>query len=107
MDVAALKLELKDIMWNSTGILRDEKSLKTGLQQIEELRHKFSRSGKCLSKAEYEFRNMLTVAALITESALNRKESRGAHYRLDYLQTDEISEHSCFTKKEGELCFVK
>ena len=31
-----------------------------------------------------EFINMLTVAALIAESALERKESRGAHCRLDY-----------------------
>ena len=107
IDVTALKNELKDIMWNHTGILRDEKTLKEGLDKLERLSSKFPRTGKCQTKAEYEFKNMLTVAKLITMSALNRKESRGAHYRLDYLQTNEESEHSYTTKYEGEICFAK
>lgn len=107
IDISTLKNELKDIMWNCTGILRDEKSLKTGLDRISELEQKFPRKTKCLTKSEYEFRNMLTVAKIITKCALERKESRGAHYRLDYLQTNNVSEHSHFTKKEGELCFVE
>ena len=44
---------------------------------------------------------MLTVAILIAHSALQRKESRGAHYRLDYLETHEECIHSCLTKKDG------
>ena len=107
IDVRDLKKELQDIMWTCVGILRDEKSLKTGIQKLDELSSKFQRKVCCLSRAEYEFRNMLTVAKLIAECALERKESRGAHYRTDYLQTDEKSVHSCVTKKEGELCFVK
>lgn len=107
IDVSGLKKELQDIMWTCVGILRDEKSLKTGIQKLDELSSKFPRKVCCLSRAEYEFRNMLTVAKLIAECALERKESRGAHYRTDYLQTDEKSVHSCITKKEGELCFVK
>lgn len=107
IDVSGLKKELQDIMWTCVGILRDEKSLKTGIQKLDELSSKFQRKVCCLSRAEYEFRNMLTVAKLIAECALERKESRGAHYRTDYLQTDEKSVHSCVTKKEGELCFVK
>lgn len=107
IDVRDLKKELQDIMWTYVGILRDEKSLKTGIQKLDELNSKFPRKVCCLSRAEYEFRNMLTVAKLIAECALERKESRGAHYRTDYLQTDEKSVHSCVTKKEGELCFVK
>ena len=50
---------------------------------------------------------MLIVAKIIVNSALNRKESRGAHYRLDYLNTNEECIHSHISKKDGELDFVK
>ena len=106
-DTNTLKSELQEIMWTCTGILRDEKSLTKGLEKLSELEKKFPRTGKCLSKSEYEFRNMLTVAKLITGCALSRRESRGAHCRLDYPQTDEQSVHSCFTKKNGDFSLVK
>ncbi len=107
LDVEALKHELQDIMWRGAGILRSEKTLMNALEEIRELSKKFPRSVKCLSKEEYEFKNMLLVAKLIINSALQRKESRGAHYRLDYLNMDEVSRHSLLTKEKGELCFVK
>lgn len=107
IDTDVFKAELKDIMWNYCGILRDEKSLITALEKLDELKLKFPRIRKCQTKAEYEFKNMLTVARMIVVSALGRKESRGAHYRLDYLKTSEECTHSHITKKEGEPEFVK
>lgn len=107
IDTDVFKAELKDIMWNYCGILRDEKSLMTALEKLDELKSKFPRTRKCQTKAEYEFKNMLTVARMIVVSALGRKESRGAHYRLDYLKTSEECTHSHITKEEGEPEFVK
>ncbi len=107
LDIPKLKKELQEIMWDYVGILRSENSLMTALEKIEILKDKFPRGKKCLSKGEYEFKNMLTVSKMIVISALRRKESRGAHYRLDYLDTNEECIHNCLTKKEGELCFVK
>lgn len=107
IDIDVFKAELKDIMWNYCGILRDEKSLMTALEKLDELKSKFPRTRKCQTKAEYEFKNMLMVARMIVVSALGRKESRGAHYRLDYLKTSEECTHSHITKKEGEPEFVK
>ncbi len=106
-DTDALRNELKDIMWNYVGILRSEKSLITAIEKLNMLQAKFARTHKCLNKPEYELKNMITVAKLVASSALRRKESRGAHYRLDYLNTNEECVHSCLTKKEGELDFVK
>lgn len=107
LDIPELKNELQSIMWDYVGILRSEKSLMNALEKIEALKEHFPRIKKCLSKQEYEFKNMLTVAKLIVISALRRKESRGAHYRLDYLNTNEECVHNCLTKREGELSFVK
>ena len=106
INVDDLKTELKDIMWSGVGILRDEKSIMSAISQIENLNAKFNRQSKCLTKSEYEFRNMLIVAKLIAISALNRKESRGAHCRIDYPNLSESPEHSYITKQEGELCFA-
>lgn len=107
VDVEELKKELKNLMWNNVGIYRTEESLKLALKGLEALNKKFQRKDKCSTKEEYEFKNMLTTAKLVVNSALKRKESRGAHYRLDYLKSEEECKHSLLAKKEGELNFVK
>ena len=98
IDVSGMKKKLQNIMWNGAGIFRNEENLKNALKDVEQLRLNFHRSDKCISKSEYEFRNMLTVAEMVIISALKRKESRGAHYRTDYLQTDEVGHHSFLTR---------
>ena len=94
-------------MWNGVGVIRSESSLKKANSQLQDLKSKFLRNFKCLNISEYEFKNMLTVAQLVINSALNRKESRGAHYREDYPYTKDIAEHNCIVKQQGELSFVR
>ena len=107
-NVKELKRQLKDIMWNKVGIIRNEKDLLTAKDEIQTLKKSFIRNRKCLNKDEYEYRNMLTVAELIVDSALSRKESRGAHSRSDYKNKNENAIHSTLVKeKEGELVYVK
>ena len=107
-DVCYFKKNLREIMWNGAGIIRTEYSMMQALEQLFELSRNFHRGSKCLNMEEYEFRNMLIVARLILQTAVMRKESRGAHFRSDYLKTDENGVHSVITKKElGELSFVK
>ena len=105
-DVDGLKSQLQDIMWDYVGILRDETSLKIADEKLQKLKSEFSLSAKCFSKYEYEFKNMLTVAQLVIDSAQKRKESRGAHFRTDYQITKEIAEHNCVVKGEKEPVFV-
>lgn len=105
-DIDKLKTELQDIMWNYVGILRDEKSLKIANEKLQTLKSKFPLSTKCFNKYEYEFKNMLTVAQLIINSAQKRRESRGAHFRSDYQITKDVAEHNCMIKGEKAPVFV-
>ena len=93
-DTTSLKSNLKNIMWENVGIIRTEDSLLKAQKEVEKQQKDFKRRRKCLNQREYEYRNMLTVASLIIKSALERKESRGAHCRSDYKQTNEIAKHS-------------
>lgn len=107
IDVQNLKSKLKDLMWNNVGIYRNEKSLNDAINGLNELEKEFPKQDKYLSKEEYEFKNMLISARLIVKSAIRRKESRGAHYRTDYLETNEVCEHSILSRRKGELSFAK
>ncbi len=107
LDMGALKSKLKDIMWDNVGILRSEKTILAAMEELRKLRTEFPRAYKCLNREEYEFKNMLTVSLLIAYCALLRKESRGAHYRLDYPNTKEEAMHSFITREEGVPDFVK
>lgn len=107
IDVKTLKSELQNIMWENVGIYRSEESLTNALNEILSLKMQLKNKDICLSKDEYEYCNMITTAELIVRSALRRKESRGAHYRVDYLSANDVCEHSMLKNVEGELNFVK
>lgn len=107
-NIELLKANLKDIMWNNVGIIRSEENLLKACKEVENLKKAFKRTRKCLNKEEYEYRNMLSVASLIIDSALSRKESRGAHCRSDYSQLDRVARHTNLLKnEEKELINVK
>ena len=106
-NVEELQHEIKEIMWNYAGIIRDEDSLLKGLDEIYKIKSNFRKGDKCLNKREYELRNMICVAQLIMKSALKREESRGAHYRTDFPNPMEEGVHNSILKGEGEPSFVK
>lgn len=107
-NIAELKSDLKNLMWTKVGILRTEKELLEAQREVQKMQTAFQRNRKCFNQEEYEYRNMLTVSLLIIESALSRKESRGAHARADYPQINEKALHSSIIKKsKKEQCYAK
>ena len=85
--------KIKETMWNNVGIIRKEEKLLKAKTDIEELEKEFEYSFRCPSRQSYEIRNMLLIAKLIIKFAINRKESRGAHYREDYPTTETTTTH--------------
>ncbi len=94
-NISDLKAKIKNIMWENVGIIRTENSLLSALSEVNKIEQQFINKYKCSSLDEYELRNMVIVAKCIINSALNRKESIGAHYRADsnnYTQAAELTE---------------
>lgn len=75
------KLVIRELMNQYVGVLRTEKSLRTAQRNVQRLCTSFE-DGIHLKNAESH--NLINIAALVIESALIRKESRGLHYIKDY-----------------------
>jgi fumarate reductase (CoM/CoB) subunit A len=86
-NIAKIKTELKKIMWYKAGLIRNEYDLKKALQFVEHYHRNFLmvkiRKAREIPQL-FELRNMLTTAYLVIVSALERRESRGSHYRTDF-----------------------
>lgn len=90
--------EIRRSMWNLVGIVRSTDRLLQARKRIdiqkEEIKSYYWRY--LPTRDLIELRNLVTIAELIVESALLRKESRGLHYMLDYPESDDIH-FSCDT----------
>jgi succinate dehydrogenase/fumarate reductase flavoprotein subunit len=90
-EVYAIQRELRDVMWERAGLVRDAEGLATAASAIERLHARLQGAGvpghRALNTAWQDWLNLdsqLTTAELIVASALARRESRGAHWRRDF-----------------------
>jgi len=99
-ELKKLKQELKTLMWDKVGIVRREKDLKYALSELKYMDHKLKFIPD--DKDELELKNMATTSILIAQAALNRKESRGAHFRSDRPIQNDIRwrRHQVFKKRK-------
>ena len=106
-----IRREMQEIMMNNCSVYRDEKGLIEAKEKIEKLKERYKNIS--ITEKEMTFNmdlidaiecgHLLTLASVIVESALFRKESRGAHYREDYPERDDKNylAHT-LAYKEGE-----
>jgi succinate dehydrogenase / fumarate reductase, flavoprotein subunit len=94
-DPYRLHEELQETMGSLVGIFRVEEDLDVAIRKLGELRSRWNNvrigGGRAYNPGwglVYEVRNMLIVSEAIARSAKERRESRGAHSRLDYPDPD-------------------
>ena len=109
--ISSIRTEMQNGMEKHVGIYRDENSLKEGCRIIGDLKTRLKNgivedkdhvyNTELVAALELDF--MLDVAETMPYSAMQRRESRGAHYRTDYTKRDDTSflKHSMAYKTSG------
>ena len=102
--------ELGKVMWDNVGMERSEKSLKTALEKIPEIRDEFWKNVKVLGakdgvNQELEkagrVADFLELGELMALDALNRKESCGGHFRAESKTEEDEAK-----RDDSKFCYV-
>ena len=111
--VDGLKRELQTAMERYCGVYRNEQVLREGLDKVVELERRLQNAritdhSKIFNTARIEaleLENLMDVALATVRSALERRESRGAHSRVDHPERDDVHwlRHSLFYKRDRQM----
>jgi succinate dehydrogenase / fumarate reductase flavoprotein subunit len=115
--VATLRRELQVMMMDKASVVRNAESLSEAKAGIAHIRGRYARASiddhgptfnTDLTEA-LEFGNMLDCAETLVAGALARQESRGAHYRTDFPERDDVDwlKHTMVRKTSGGLELTK
>lgn len=112
----AIHHDLQATMQSLVGIFRDEEDLCRALSELEKLKARAAHvrvEGSRLFNPgwhlAWDLRSLLTVAEAVARSALARRESRGAHSRIDYPSLDDTwgKKHNVVVKKADAMTLVE
>ncbi len=109
--ISVIRREMKTALEEGAGIYRNEEGTTLACERIAKLRQRYkvievhdkSNVFNTDLLQALELRNMLEVAETVAEGSLERRESRGAHQRLDYTERDDENflKHSlCFRQTD-------
>jgi fumarate reductase flavoprotein subunit len=110
--ISGLRREMRTTLEEGAGIYRDEEGAAATCEKIAEIRERYkgieindkSNVFNTDLQSALELRNLLDVAETVAEGSLQRRESRGAHQRLDYTERDDekFLKHSlCYREPDG------
>jgi succinate dehydrogenase / fumarate reductase flavoprotein subunit len=93
----AINKKLGEIMKDKVGIFREETTLKEAINEIKELKERYKNVRLKTTTKTFNYdlvwylenEGNLSVAEVVAEGALARKESRGSHYRTDFPKRDD------------------
>lgn len=96
--------ELREIMWEKAGIIRNAEGLSEAAARIIKFQSQFIPD---LDVAQLELGNMLTLGLIIVKSSLERRESRGGHYRSDFpFSVGSWKKHSVIKRGDTNVSYV-
>jgi fumarate reductase flavoprotein subunit len=114
-DLNQLRERLLDVMWDNVGVIRDAASLQRGMSTLDELERELLASGPADGERPFNLgwhdwlnlRSLLEVSKAIAAAALERKNSRGAHFREDFSQEGDLAA-STFTvvRQHGDRLMI-
>jgi aspartate oxidase len=90
--------DISKVLWKYVGIERNEEDLKRAYSILEDIENR--------EKNIYRKR-LAKLGKLICKAALERKESRGAHYRVDYPKTNKSYEKHTLVKSNEEIVYIE
>jgi L-aspartate oxidase len=86
--------EVRDLMWKSVGLFRTRQGMEDAVAKLEAayVAHRRALDNARADDVDaWKQFNLVTVARLIAHAALRREESRGAHYREDFPERDDVN----------------
>ena len=99
--VNGLRRRIADVMWYGVGIVRDEPGMRRARGELEAIQKQLGKGA--LHRRVLETCNMARLGHAIAACASYREESRGGHFRRDFLKTDNLRwRHRTLVRLEGE-----
>lgn len=98
-----IRTTVRRVMWERVGIIRCGESLQAAHEELQ--RHTDIMHGYFTTRRGLELKNLLTAALLITEAAITRKGSVGAHYRSDFKERG-ISGNLHYTLRKSDRSII-
>ena len=109
-----MEKEIQQLMWEKVSIVRNEQNLKSALERLLEMKDELkdlnvddrTQFNESLLTA-LEVINMVEICILIVKSAILRRESRGAHFREDFPETNDAIWKKSIVMGPSKIRFAK
>ncbi|HOL49473.1 MAG TPA: hypothetical protein PLW07_02750, partial [bacterium] len=104
IDIYDLQRSIKSLMWKNVGIERHQDSLTEAINRLDTW-GKYIFLKEFSQQTGWEVQNMFILSSVMAHAALKRQESRGAHFRKDFPETDDKNwkKRQTFSKNDFSL----